>query len=232
MLQSVTHVRISARSPSRTRISNSPLVPLPLPWQYFLGICSRTLPTTARRPRGAPFWLTRSRSPAVALAPSQEKRLDDIEDDWGFFIERAQRVLGSKLGPVLFQLPPSLGKHIGKLTEVGILTSKMQDCPPVAFEFRNKSWYDDEVFAVLRRYNIAICQNVSPDGVAIHTDEVTADWCYTRMHKYATTDETDCEDLGNLPHPPPSASPRGQPSHLPRCRVRRSLSCHRQRRAA
>lgn len=125
---------------------------------------------------------------------THEKRLDDIADDWQFFIERAQRVLGSKLGPVLFQLPPSLGKHIGKLTEVGILTSKLEDCPPVAFEFRNKTWYDDEVFAVLRRYNIAICQNVSPDGVAIHTDEVTADWCYTRMHKFATTDETDYSD--------------------------------------
>lgn len=117
------------------------------------------------------------------------KRLEDISDTWHFFINRARENLGGKIGPVLFQLPPSLKVHLPKLKEIGMMVSEVKDCK-VAFEFRDRSWYCNSVYSIMREYNMAICENISPDGSAIKTEEVTADWCYTRFHKNSEHGET------------------------------------------
>ena len=55
--------------------------------------------------------------------------------------------LEGKLGPMLFQLPPAFKK------DVSVLNSFLDDFSPgmrAAFEFRHASWFDDEVFALLR----------------------------------------------------------------------------------
>lgn len=62
--------------------------------------------------------------------------------------------LEKKLGPVLFQLPPAFQK------DAPLLASFLQDMPPgmrAAFEFRHASWFDDEVYELLRNKNIALC---------------------------------------------------------------------------
>src|SRR6202045_5446450 len=59
-----------------------------------------------------------------------------------------------KLGPVLFQLPPNLKCDVPLLTE--FLTG-LPDHVRVAFEFRDESWFANEVFAALRKRNAAIC---------------------------------------------------------------------------
>ncbi|HEY8650057.1 MAG TPA: DUF72 domain-containing protein, partial [Chthoniobacterales bacterium] len=62
--------------------------------------------------------------------------------------------LESKLGPVLFQLPPAFKK------DAPLLASFLNDIPSgsrAAFEFRHTSWFDDEVFALLKDKNMALC---------------------------------------------------------------------------
>lgn len=118
----------------------------------------------------------------VLKAPQRithQKRLAGAEDDVRFFFEAAAE-LGPKLGPVLFQLPPFAKKDAGKLRDfLRILPDH-----PVAFEFRHPTWFDDEVFGLLREHDAAIC--------AADTDEVvdpsslmmsTATWGYLRLRR-------------------------------------------------
>ncbi|HEX3067598.1 MAG TPA: DUF72 domain-containing protein [Thermoanaerobaculia bacterium] len=119
----------------------------------------------------------------VLKAPQRithQKRLVGAGDDLRQLFE-AGEVLGSKLGPVLFQLPPFSRKDALKLREfVAILPPDRR----VAFEFRHDSWFDDEIYGILRERDIALC--------AADTDEVTdpgalvvptASWGYMRLRR-------------------------------------------------
>jgi uncharacterized protein YecE (DUF72 family) len=56
----------------------------------------------------------------------------------------------------------------------------------VAFEFRNPSWYDDEVYECLRRFDVALCVAESQDrNVPL---EVTANFGYFRLRRPEYTD--------------------------------------------
>ncbi len=83
-----------------------------------------------------------------------------------------------KLGPVLFQLPPNLKCDVPLLTEfLAGLPSHLQ----IAFEFRDASWFADEVFAALRKRNVAVCL---AESETIQTPPVqTADFFYLRLRK-------------------------------------------------
>jgi uncharacterized protein YecE (DUF72 family) len=86
--------------------------------------------------------------------------------------------LEGKLGPVLFQLPPNFKK------DTGLLGAFLEDVPAglrAAFEFRNPSWFDEEVFALLNSKNIALCIAESAD---LSTPVVaTADYGYLRLRR-------------------------------------------------
>jgi len=79
---------------------------------------------------------------------TQAKKLNDCEEP----LERmmsAARHLGDRLGPMLYQLPPSMKISLERLeTFLKILP---QDVTSV-FEFRDRSWYTEEVLAVLDRH--------------------------------------------------------------------------------
>ena len=119
----------------------------------------------------------------VLKAPQRithQKRLVDAGDDVRHFFEVAS-VLGPKLGPLLFQLPPFAKKDIAKLRDFLRILPPGQRC---AFEFRHASWFDEETYAALREKNAALC--------AADTDEVsdpesvlipTADWGYLRLRR-------------------------------------------------
>ena len=86
--------------------------------------------------------------------------------------------LESKLGVVLFQLPPAFKK------DAALLASFLEEIPPgmrAAFEFRHESWLDDEVFALLKNKNVALCiaesEKLSTPIVA------TADYGYLRLRR-------------------------------------------------
>jgi uncharacterized protein YecE (DUF72 family) len=84
--------------------------------------------------------------------------------------------LGQKLGILLFQLPPTFKK------DVTVLEEFLAELPPRvrgAFEFRHASWLDDEVYACLKRRNLALCV---ADTERLSTPVVrTADYGYFRL---------------------------------------------------
>ena len=78
------------------------------------------------------------------------KKLLDCEEAVDNFIALA-RPLGQTLGPLLYQLPPSLHKNLERLD--AFLERLPRDLEQVV-EFRHKSWYDEEVLALLDRHGI------------------------------------------------------------------------------
>lgn len=104
------------------------------------------------------------------------KKLKDPEEGAARFMERVE-VLGAKLGPILFQLPPFWGADAARLEAF------LAVLPPhrhYAFEFRNPTWHTREVYEILRRHNAAFCAwELSGARSPV---EVTADWAYVRLH--------------------------------------------------
>lgn len=97
---------------------------------------------------------------------------------------RTVEVLGPRLGPVLFQLPPFLRKDTGRLER---FLAELPAGPRVAFEFRHASWFDDDVWAVMRARGAALCV---AEGEKLETPLVaTADWGYVRLRRDAYPDE-------------------------------------------
>ena len=63
-----------------------------------------------------------------------------------------------KLGPLLFQLPPSFKadpERLAAFLSMPALAGAV--APLVAFEFRHESWFTEETYAVLRAHNTALC---------------------------------------------------------------------------
>jgi len=106
------------------------------------------------------------------------QRLKDAEDSVSYFLKVAC-VLKDRLGPLLFQLPPFMKKDLPRLRE--FLTLLPSD-PPAAFEFRHQSWLDEEIFALLREHQVALCIAESEDGVEIPFVSTT-NWGYLRLRR-------------------------------------------------
>jgi len=104
------------------------------------------------------------------------KKLKGVEEPLAEFLKRA-RLLGPKLGPLLYQLPPSLHRDDGRLEA---FLNQLPGDLSHAFEFRHKSWLDEGVFELLRRYKAGFCVFDMPD---LTTPVVaTADFAYIRFH--------------------------------------------------
>jgi uncharacterized protein YecE (DUF72 family) len=92
--------------------------------------------------------------------------------------------LGDRLGPVLFQLPPTFKK------DADVLSSFLREFPDLraAFEFRHDSWFDDEIFDLLKSRNISLCIADTDDLLTPKT--ITADYGYLRLRRedYQTKD--------------------------------------------
>jgi uncharacterized protein YecE (DUF72 family) len=85
--------------------------------------------------------------------------------------------LGAKLGAVLFQLPPNLKKDVPRLIAfLALLPANHR----AAFEFRNDSWFDDEVYAALRAAGASLCFSEREDNAPPPLVE-TAPWGYVRL---------------------------------------------------
>src|SRR5712672_832115 len=113
------------------------------------------------------------------------KRLKGTEEFVPRFLSTIEPLAqAGKLGPVLFQLPPNL-KADAKLLEefLAVLPRGVVS----AFEFRHASWFTDEIFALLKSYNRALC--VAETEERVTPDVVTADFCYYRYRKPSYTPE-------------------------------------------
>jgi uncharacterized protein YecE (DUF72 family) len=104
------------------------------------------------------------------------KRLRDTAEPLALFLDRASR-LGSKLGPVLCQLPPTLEADTAGLCRfVGSLPAERR----WVVEFRHPSWHTAEVYQALGEHGVALC---IPVGGRVRPDLVTtAPFAYIRMH--------------------------------------------------
>ena len=85
--------------------------------------------------------------------------------------------LGQKRGPVLFQLPPNMKKDLSRLTA---FLSLLPAGHNATFEFRNDTWFDDEVYAALKSAGAALCLSEREDSAPPPLVE-TAPWGYVRL---------------------------------------------------
>ena len=104
------------------------------------------------------------------------KKLKDPEEPVQRLFSRAVE-LRSKLGPILYQLPKQMPKNVERLAAfVRVLPPRAKH----AIEFRDPSWYDEDVMQLLRRHNVALCIQDMPDSVSPRV--VTARFTYLRFH--------------------------------------------------
>lgn len=80
-------------------------------------------------------------------------KLSGVKEVLDYFIETA-RVLGERLAPTLFQLPPGFRRDTALLKD---FLKQIGARMPVAFEFRDKSWFDDSVMSALADSGAALC---------------------------------------------------------------------------
>jgi uncharacterized protein YecE (DUF72 family) len=102
----------------------------------------------------------------------------ECADALGFLLKNTE-ALGSKLGPILFQLPPHLKKDFARLQAfLGLLPRDRR----FTIEFRHESWFDDEVFDALRARDIPMCIIEQTDFASPIV--ATASWGYVRLHRF------------------------------------------------
>ena len=107
-------------------------------------------------------------------------RLADEDGSLDYFL-RAVNPLGERLGPTLFQLPPTFKKDAVRLRD---FLDRLPRRWMAALEFRHGSWFDDEVYDLLRSHDAAL--------VTVDEDETegggapmvsTASWGYFRLRR-------------------------------------------------
>jgi uncharacterized protein YecE (DUF72 family) len=101
------------------------------------------------------------------------------------FLYRNLQVLHEKRGPVLFQLPPFLKKDLPRLKDFLAL---LPESHGAAFEFRNDSWFADDVYAALKAAGAALCLSEREDNAPPPLVE-TAPWGYVRLRLETYSDE-------------------------------------------
>jgi len=104
------------------------------------------------------------------------KKLVGVEETLNDFVALARK-LGPTLGPLLYQLPPSLKLDLERLEAFLKLVPK--DLANV-FEFRNKSWYVPETYALLDRYGASFCVHDMPGSQCERT--AVGPIAYVRFH--------------------------------------------------
>jgi uncharacterized protein YecE (DUF72 family) len=106
------------------------------------------------------------------------QRLKDSGESVSFLLEVAG-ALKERLGPLLFQLPENLKKDAQRLAAfLALLPPKRR----AVFEFRHQSWFDDEVFGLLRDHGAALCI-ADAEGDLEVPFVATADWGYLRLRR-------------------------------------------------
>jgi len=93
------------------------------------------------------------------------------------FLYRNLEALGAKRGPVLFQLPPFLRKDLPRLSE---FLRVLPEGHRAAFEFRNDTWFADDVYDALNGAGAALCLSEREDNAPPPLVETTS-WGYVRL---------------------------------------------------
>ena len=172
-----------------------PVYPPELPQRLWLEHYASLFPTVElnnafyRLPERSTFEQWRERTPAgfvVAVKMSRYlthiRRLRDPAEPVARFLDRANG-LGSKLGPVLLQLPPTLR------ADASVLDAALAEFPSpvrVVVEPRHPTWFADEIRSVLTDRNAALCW-ADRRGRPVTPLWRTADFGYLRLHEGTAT---------------------------------------------
>jgi uncharacterized protein YecE (DUF72 family) len=106
------------------------------------------------------------------------------------YLFRTAATLGDRLGPLLFQLPPHMKKDLDRLR---IFLELVPQDRRVALEFRHASWFEDDVFDLLRAHDAALCfaetGSEDEEGESLSVPLVaTTGWGYLRLRREDYTD--------------------------------------------
>src|SRR5437762_3655428 len=97
------------------------------------------------------------------------------------FFTRVEK-LEDKRGPILFQLPPHWRVNVQRLAT---FLERLPAGYRYAFEFREPSWFADEVYDLLRKHNVALCVFHMSGYEAPMV--ITANFVYVRFHGAQST---------------------------------------------
>ncbi|HEY7398087.1 MAG TPA: DUF72 domain-containing protein [Gaiellaceae bacterium] len=116
----------------------------------------------------------------VSRFATHVKRLAEAGEVLGRLLDRIAPLSGStKLGPLLWQLPPTFRRDDDRLAAA---LSELPVSLRHAFEFRHASWFTPDVLELLRSHNAALVIADRPEIHAFQTHELTADFAYVRFH--------------------------------------------------
>ena len=114
---------------------------------------------------------------------THELRLVDVSRVLGKFLRRME-LLGDKLGPLVLQLPPNLPVNETNWARLQNFVLSLPEDFKWVVEFRNESWFTEEVLQILSHRNVALAlvdgQWIRPVLVADAAKRPTADFLYVR----------------------------------------------------
>lgn len=105
------------------------------------------------------------------------KRIKDVEEPLEKFLNSAE-LLKEKLGPILFQLPPSLSFDEAVLNT---FCQQLKRNHIYALEVRHPGWAQERAIDILKKHNIALCISDTA-GRYPYIEEDTATFLYIRLH--------------------------------------------------
>jgi uncharacterized protein YecE (DUF72 family) len=106
------------------------------------------------------------------------KRLTDMDQGVGRFYERIEPVhRAGKLGPIVWQLPESFHRDDERLAHALQHLPAGRHC----FEFRHPSWFQEDVYRLLRKRRVALVIGDHPQR-PFQSYEMTTDWTFVRFH--------------------------------------------------
>ena len=107
---------------------------------------------------------------------------DDIRAHVTNFFETRCSALEPKLGPVLLQLPPTFRCLPSTLARIPVLAQLIPPHTKIAVEFRHPSWFNDDVYAVLRACRWALVATHNFDVGDSPVVDTGAGFMYARLH--------------------------------------------------
>jgi uncharacterized protein YecE (DUF72 family) len=106
------------------------------------------------------------------------KRLTNMGEGVRRYYDRIEPLVESpKMGPVLWQLPANFKRDEERLRYALEQLPKGRHC----FEFRDESWFCEDVYRLLRKHRAALVIGDTPER-PFQAHEMTASWTFVRFH--------------------------------------------------
>ena len=143
--------------------------------------------------------------PKAHMRITHSLKLQNADDFTRVFLESLQPLkVAGRLGPILFQLPPSFK------SDTALLQSFLKCLPKnirPAFEFRNATWFSDKTYEVLCEAKAGLCLAENENLETPHV--ITADFVYLRLRKPEYT----ASELGSIEYRVQQYRTNGYPTY-------------------